>query len=109
MRGKREKAAAKNYQWFCEKFMEYAIVPSAEWKIQSRRKILSEYVTTTLESFAIVVVYYNSFDVWNQGWSVETSAETGGNEGNDDVSTLTAEPKYGFRFTGDSKGSRNYK
>jgi hypothetical protein len=107
MRGIRETAAAKSYQWFCENFMECAI-PSAEWKIQSRKKRLSEYVTTTLEAFAIVVVYYNSFDVWNQGWSVETSAETAGNEGNDDVSTLTAAPKCAFRFTGDSKGSRKY-
>jgi hypothetical protein len=106
MRGLRETAAAKNYQWFCENFMECAI-PSAEWKLQSRRKKLSEYVTTTLEAFAIVV-YYNSFDVWNQRWSVETSTEIAGNDGNDDVSTLTAATKCSFRFTGDSKGSRKY-
>jgi hypothetical protein len=69
---------------------------------------LSEYVTTTMEAFAIVV-YYNSFDVWDQRWSVETSAETAGDEGDDDVSTLTAATKCAFRFTGDSKGSRKYK
>jgi hypothetical protein len=84
--------------------MECAI-PSVEWKLQSRRKNLSEHVTTTLEAFTIMV-YYNSFDVWSQGWSVETSAETAGNEGNDDVSTLTVGRKCASRFTGDSKGSR---
>ena len=61
MRGLRETAAAKNYQCLCESFMECAI-PSAEWKLQSRRKKLSEYVTTTLDAYAIVV-YYNSLDV----------------------------------------------
>ena len=59
--GLRETAAAKKYQWFCENFMECAI-PSADWKLQSRRKKMSEYVTPTLEAFAIVV-YYNAFDV----------------------------------------------
>jgi hypothetical protein len=101
MRGLQEIAATKNYQWFYEDFMECAI-PSAEWKLQSRRKRLSEYVTTTLEAFAIVV-YYNSFDVWNQRSSVETSAETASNEGNDDVSTLTAVTKCTFRFHGGLK------
>jgi hypothetical protein len=42
----------------------------------------------------------------NDGWSVERSAETAGNEGNGDVSTLTAATKCAFRFIGDSKGSR---
>jgi hypothetical protein len=45
-------------------FTEFAI-PSPEWKLQLRKKNLPEYVTTKLEAFAIVV-YYNSFDVWNQ-------------------------------------------
>jgi hypothetical protein len=104
--GLRETAAAENYQWFCENFMEFAI-PSAEWKLQSRWKKLLEYVTTTLEVFAIVV-YYNAFDVWNQRWSVEPAADTAGNEGADDISTLTAATKCAFRFTGYSKGSRKY-
>jgi hypothetical protein len=86
--------------------MECAI-PSAEWKLQSRRKKLSEYVTTTLEAFAIVV-YYNAFDVWTQRWSVEATAATATNTGDDEVSTLTAASKCTFRFTGDSKGSRKY-
>jgi hypothetical protein len=60
-----------------------------------------------LEAFAIVV-YYNAFDAWNQRWSVEPTADTAGNEGNDDVSTLTAATKCAFRFTGDWKGSRKY-
>jgi hypothetical protein len=104
--GLRETAAAENYQWLCENFMECAI-PSAEWKVQSRRKKLSEYVTTTLEAFAIVV-YYNAFDVWNQQWCVEPAADIAGNEGADDISTLTAATKCAFRFTGDLKGSRKY-
>jgi hypothetical protein len=57
MRGLRETGAAKDYQCFWENFMECAI-PSAEWKLQSRRKKLSEYVNTALEAFAIVI-YYN--------------------------------------------------
>jgi hypothetical protein len=61
MRGLRETGAAKHYQWFCENFMECAI-PSAEWKLQWRRKKLSGYVVTTLEAF-VIVVYYNAFDV----------------------------------------------
>jgi hypothetical protein len=107
MRGLREEAAAENYRWFCENFMECAI-PSAEWKLHSRRKCLSEYVTTTLEAFAIVV-YCNAFDVWSQRWNVETSTDTG-TEGTDDVSTLTSTSatKCTFRFTGESKGSRKY-
>jgi hypothetical protein len=60
-----------------------------------------------LEVFAIVV-YYNAFDVWNQRWSVEPAADTAGNEGANDISTLTAATKCAFRFTGDSKGSRKY-
>jgi hypothetical protein len=93
MRGLQETAAAENYQWFCENFMECAI-PSVEWKLQSRRKKLSEYVTTTLEAVAIMV-YYNSFDVWNQPWSVETSAETAGNETSiQSVATLSLEFLY---------------
>ena len=106
MQGLREPAAANNYQWFCENSIECA-VPSAEWKLQSRKKKLSEYVTTTLEAFAIVV-YYNSFEVWNQQWKVETGAETASNEESDDVSTITTATRCAFRFTGDSKGSRKY-
>jgi hypothetical protein len=100
-------AAAKNYQWFCENFME-CVIPSTDWKLKSRKKKLSQYVTKTLEAFA-VVVYTNSFDVWNQRWRVESTASTSGSEESDDVSTLSgATPRCAFRFTGDSKGARKY-
>lgn len=84
------------------------VIPSADWKLKSRKKKLSQYVTTTLEAFA-VVVYCNSFDVWKQRWSVEAAASTHGSTESDDVSTLSGStPKCAFRFTGDSKGSRKY-
>jgi hypothetical protein len=85
------------------------VIPSADWKLKSRKKKLSQYVTTTLEAFA-VVVYYNSFEVWNQRWRAEVAAASSisGSEEIDDVSTLSGETKCTFRFTGDSKGSRKY-
>ncbi len=84
------------------------VIPSSDWKQKSRKKKLSQYVTSTLEAFA-VVVYYNSFDVWNQRWRVETDASMGGSEATDDVSTLSGStPRCAFRFTADSKGSRKY-
>jgi hypothetical protein len=76
-------------------------------EITIKKKKVSEYVTTTLEAFAIVI-YYNAFDVWNQQWSVEPKADTAGKAENDDVSTLTAATKCSFRFMRDSKGSRKY-
>ncbi len=84
------------------------VIPSSDWKQKSRKKKLSQYVASTLEAFA-VVVYYNSFDVWNQRWRVETDASMGGSEATDNVSTLSGStPRCAFRFTADSKGSRKY-
>jgi hypothetical protein len=82
------------------------VIPSTDWKLKSRKKKLSQYVTSTLEAFA-VLLYTNSFDVWNQRWRVDSAAS--GSDGSDDLSTLSgATPKCAFRFTGDSKGSRKY-
>jgi hypothetical protein len=104
LQGLRDPATAQNYQWFCENFME-CVIPSADWKLKSRNKMLSDYVTTTLEAFA-VLVYINSFAVWNQRWTTETDSLS---EETDDVSTLSgATTKHGFKFTGDAKGSRKY-
>jgi hypothetical protein len=84
------------------------VIPSADWKLKSRKQKLSQYVTTTLEAFA-VLVYYNSFDVWNQRWRVDASVSTNNSGENDDISTLSgATHRCAFRFTGESKGSRKY-
>jgi hypothetical protein len=82
------------------------VIPSTDWKKKSRKQRLSQYVTTTLEAFA-VLVYFNSFDVWNQRYRVETAASTSSVSEESDVSTLSGE-RPRFRFTGDSKGSRKY-
>jgi hypothetical protein len=82
------------------------VIPSTDWKLKSRKKKLSQYVTTTLEAFA-VLVYANSFDVWNQRWRVESATSI--SEESDDLSTLSgATNRCAFRFTGDSKGSRRH-
>jgi hypothetical protein len=113
IRGLRETETANNYLWFCEHFME-CVISSADWKLKSRNKRLSEYVTYSLEAFA-VLMYYNAFPVWNQRWTVDTVNSVGTTsttvEGSDDddISTLSGvTPKKGFMFTGESKGARKY-
>jgi hypothetical protein len=102
----RDTATAQHYQcWSCENFME-CVIPSADWKLKSRKQKLSKYVTTALEAF-VVLVYHNSFDVWNQCWIVDTSASTNVSEENNHVMILSGANT--FRFTGESKGSRKYK
>jgi hypothetical protein len=91
------------------------VTSSAEWKLKSRNKRLSEYVTFSLEAFA-VLMYYNAFPVWNQRWTVDTVNSEGttsttveGSDDDDDISTLSGvTPKKGFIFTGMSKGARKY-
>ena len=111
LRGLRDGATAEQYLWFCEHFME-CVIPSAEWKLKSRNKKMSEYVTATLEAFA-VLTYCNSFPVWNQRWNVQAD-NTGGaadstSDDSDDFSAISGlTPKKGFRFTAESKGSKKY-
>ena len=105
--GLREAGTSGSYQWFCENFME-CVIPSIDWKLKSRRQKLSNYITPTLEAFGILV-YYNSFDVWNQRWKSVDSNSSEGSREVDDLSTLSgATGKCSFRFTGDAKGSRKY-
>ena len=117
-RGLRDRETAKHYQWFCENFMT-CVIPSSEWKLKSRNKRMSEYVTVSLEACA-VLMYYNAFPVWNQRWTVDTVATEDGSETSDeveqasdedadDVSTLSGLTlKKGFMFTAESKGARKY-
>jgi hypothetical protein len=111
LRGLRDAETAENYLWFCEHFME-CVIPSAEWKLKSRNKKLSQYVTAPLEAFA-VLMYYNSFPVWNQHWTVDTvdtditTAST--TDESDDLSAISGlTSKKGFRFTAESKGSKQF-
>jgi hypothetical protein len=111
LQGLRDAETAKNYLWFCEHFME-CVIPSAEWKLKSRNKKLSQYVTATLEAFA-VLMYYNSFPVWNQRWTVDTvdtdSTTASTTDESDDLSAISGlTPKQGFRFTAESKGSKKF-
>jgi hypothetical protein len=85
---------AQHYQWFCDNFMEsVTVIPaSAAWKLKLRKQKLSKYATTTTLEACVVLVYYNSFDVWSQYWRVESSASTNCSEdGIDDVSTIYGE------------------
>jgi hypothetical protein len=92
-----------SYQWFCEHFME-CVIPTSEWKLLARRKRMSEYVTPTLEAFA-VLVYKNAFERWNE----EFPSEDGNSDSVDGLSSLTSSGTIcGFLFTGNSKGSRKY-
>ena len=90
------------------------VISSAEWKLKSRNKRLSEYVTFSLEAFT-VLMYYNAFPVWNQRWTVDTVSTDGTTSttveasDDDDISTLSGlMPKKGFVFMGKSKGARKY-
>jgi hypothetical protein len=113
-RGLRDAETAKHYLWFCEHFMA-CVIPSADWKLKSRNKRMSEYVTVSLEAFAILM-YYNAFPVWDQRWTVDTVTTDGSDTSaaleasdEDDVSTLSGlTPKKGFMFTGESKGAKKY-
>jgi hypothetical protein len=114
MRGMRDRETAKNYLWFCEQFIS-CVMSSADWKLKSKNKRLSEYVTVSLEAFA-VLMYCNAFPVWNQKWRVDTvttnsttSTSAAEASDDDDISTLSGlTPKKGFAFTGDSKGAKKY-
>ena len=100
----------QSYEWFCEHFMQ-CVIPSTEWKLFARRKKLSEYVTPTLEAFAILI-YKNAYHKWNEEFTLEDqrSLENGGvSDVGDGLSSLTSSRSArGFLFTGDSKGSRKY-
>jgi hypothetical protein len=82
-------------------FMD-CVIPSCEWKRHARIKLMSDYVSQTLEAFA-VLVYSNGFEKWNEEFPVsedegtEASSLTSGSRGN-----------CRFRYTSDSKGSRKY-
>lgn len=93
MRGLRDAETAKNCPWFCEHFMA-CVMSSADWKLKSRNKRLSEHVTVSLEAFA-VLMHCNAFPVWNQRWRVDavntdgtTSASAAEASDDDDVSAL---------------------
>jgi hypothetical protein len=104
--GLRDATTCQSYQWFCENFME-CVIPSSEWKLKSRKQKLSNYITPTLEAFGILV-YFNSFDVWNQRWKSSDNSSSS-TEIEDDLSTLSGgTEKCSFKFTGDAKGSKKY-
>ena len=96
-----------------------SVIPNAEWKLKSRKKRLSDYVTVSLEACA-VLIYYNAYPVWSQRWIVNTVVTDGSatsvdveeptsDDDADDVSTLSGlTPKKGFMFTAESKGARKY-
>ena len=67
-------------------------------------------MTTTLEAFA-VLVYCNSYEVWNerckQGEGSSTSSSA---RGVDELSTLSGGSiKTAFKYTGDSRGCQKYR
>ena len=69
---------------------------------------MSNYVTSTLEAFA-VLLYYNSFEVWNSRYKSDNSQTSNESVDADDFSAMTgATGKWSFRFTGDCKDSRKY-
>ena len=68
---------------------------------------MSKYMTTTLEDFAILL-YCNSYDVWNHRWKSEASTNSNSSGEVDDMSTLSgATSKASFKYTGDQKGAKN--
>jgi hypothetical protein len=99
-RGLRE-ASDNNYQWFCENFMD-CVIPSNEWKRHARKKLMSDYVSQSLEAFC-VLVYSNGFEKWNEEFPVAEDEET-------EASSLTIGSRGNcrFKYTSDSKGSRKY-
>ena len=100
-------APEHSYEWFCENFME-CVIPTTEWKLFARRKRLSEYVTPTLEAFALLI-YRNAYDKWNEEFSTDDQQSLENDGGGDGLSSLTSSRGvHGFLFTGESKGSRKY-
>mgnify|MGYP000116975098 CR=1 FL=1 len=87
------------------------VIPTSEWKLLARRKRMSEYVTPTLEAFA-VLVYKNAFERWNEEFPSEDirgAKPDGVSNNTDGLSSLTSSRTIcGFLFTGNSKGSRKY-
>ncbi len=110
MCGLRDASTAENYLWFCEHFME-CVIPSTDWKLKSKNKKLSHHVTPFLVAFA-ALAHCNSFEVWDQRWTVDP-VNAGGttasaSDESDDLSAIAGlSPKKGFRFTAGSKGSKN--
>lgn len=99
VRGLRD-APEGQYEWFCENFMQ-CVIPTAEWKLVCRRKLMSDYVTPALEAFAILV-YMNAYDKWNEEFAGTSCDE-------DSLTTSTSSgARRGFLYTGDAKGSRKY-
>jgi hypothetical protein len=96
-------APDQTYQWFCENFMD-CVIPSNEWKLRARKKMMSEYVSTTLEAFA-VLVYKNAYVKWNEEFRSTEDDET---EASSLTSASRTSEKHRFLYTSDSKGSRKY-
>lgn len=94
----------QNYQWFCEHFIE-CVIPSSEWKLQARKKLLSVYVSPSLEAFA-VLVYKNAFAKWAEEFQLSDGSD--GDDATDASSLTTSSRSRRFLYTGDSKGSRKY-
>jgi hypothetical protein len=92
----------KNWQWFCENFME-CVIPSAEWKLLARKRVLLECVSASLEAFAVLVCK-NGHAKWNEAFQLN------GSDGETATSSLTngSNGKCHFLFAGDSKGSRKH-
>ena len=106
--GLRDVGTMEAYLWFCENFME-CVITSHEWKMKSRKQKMSEYLTPTLEAFAILM-YSNSYEVWNQRWKSQASTSSNSSREGDDMSTLSgASSKASFKYTGDSKGCQKYR
>jgi hypothetical protein len=104
VRGLRD-APDESYEWFCENFME-CVIPTTEWKLVARRKPMSQYITASLEAFALLV-YKNAFDKWKEEFLSDEAAS----DNTDGLSSLTSssgQTAHGFLFTGNSKGSRKY-
>jgi hypothetical protein len=99
-RGLRE-APGDHYLWFCENFMD-CVIPTVEWKLQSKKKLLSEYVQAPLETFA-VLLYKNGYNKWTETFRPKDDDGT-------ELSSLSnsSQVKASFLYTGDSRGSRRY-
>jgi hypothetical protein len=94
-------ALEDNYHWFCENFME-CVIPTSEWKLQSKKKLLSECVEVPLEAFA-ALLHQNGCNKWTETFRSKEDDDT-------DVSSLSnaSRGNHGFLHTVDSRGSRKH-
>ncbi len=78
------------------------VIPTVEWKLQSKKKLLSEYVQAPLETFA-VLLYKNGYNKWTETFRPKDDDAT-------ELSSLSnsCRVKASFLYTGDSRGSRRY-